>query len=112
MIPAEWLATIKTLWADVWTFQSFHPFLFWGVIGSLAVNNGLRTTFKEYATRPSWARFIVAATDPLCGNFWRLLAWFSAKLSLPFKFPSGEDSGTISPTAIADAQKRLEETKP
>jgi hypothetical protein len=98
----DWLPPelVSALW-DMAAWANMHPILFWGFIGALAINNGVRITYKEYATRPPWARFVVGVTDPLCGNVWRLASWAAAKLSLPFKFPSGQDDSQALPVLTA-----------
>ena len=89
---------------DTWAWAGLHPVIFWGLVAAMAVNNGLRLgAYRDYVSRPPWARFIVAATDPFCGNFWRLLSWISAKFSLPFKFPNGDDPQTITAQAVRNA---------
>lgn len=96
-IPPE---LVSALW-DMAAWAGLHPVLFWSFIGALAVNNGVRIAYREYTTRPPWARFVVGLTDPLCGNVWRLLTWLTTKLSLPFKFPSGQDDSQSLPALTA-----------
>lgn len=101
MIPAELLNAVR----DGWAWAGLHPYFFWGWILCLAVNNGLRLgAYRDYVNRPGWVRFVIAATDPACLNFWRLLSWVSAKFSLPFKFP-GDDTQTVPSASIAAATK-------
>jgi|ERR1700690_1809515 len=88
---------------DAWAWGALHPFFFWGWIVALCINNGLRIgAYRDYISRPPWARFLVAATDPFCGNFWRLLQWLTDKAHLPFKFP-GDDSQTVTAQTVRNA---------
>jgi hypothetical protein len=91
-LPAELVNALR----DAWAWASLHPIFFWSWIGCLAINNGLRLgAYRDYISRPPWARFLVAATDPACLNFWRLLTFLSDRAHLPFKFPSSDESAQI-----------------
>ena len=98
------LGAVIAVAKDVWGFWGLHPILCWGLLGALLVNNAVRVTWRDYATRPTAARLIVAVTDPLCLNFWRLTLWLGDKAGIKVWTPDQPDS--VSPAAVADAVKR------
>jgi hypothetical protein len=98
------METAAAVWQDVQTFFVLHPVFCWSFVAVILVNNAVRVTWRDFTTRPKAARFLVAITDPIAGNFWRLTLWSADKVGIKLQAPDSTD--TVSPQAVADAVKR------
>ena len=73
-----------------------NPWLIPLVVVLVCANNVARLVARRAERagnpEPQWATLVIGLTDPIVGNFWRLVEWLSAKLGLPIHgpAPSGE----------------------
>jgi hypothetical protein len=94
------IANAATTW--IVNFFGAHPIVT-AVCGvAIILNNALHTIYKDFATRPPWARWAVAVTDPLAFNFWQLLHWIGGKIGLNIG-PKPDD--TVPASSVAAATK-------
>lgn len=68
-----------------------NPWLIPTLIGLVCANNVARLVSRRAEragnAAPQWATLVIGLTDPVVGNFWRLVEWISAKLGLPIHGP-------------------------
>lgn len=67
-----------TAWAAAHPRAVGYAFLI--VFLAFAVTNGLRTAFRDRATRPVWVRFVLGFADPLVGNLWDVATWAAKRI--------------------------------
>ena len=103
------MSELANYWNDVRAFWGLHPVICWGFVSVLAINNGIRVTWKDYVTRPPLARFIVGATDPICGNFWRLAVWLAKRFGWTIDSPY---SDTVSNEVVRNVIAQQEAKTP
>jgi len=89
-IPTEVLNALRD--GAAWAFM--HPWLFWGFLGAVAVNNGLRYGWK-WNEMPRWARVVVGITDLPALNVWAVFHRFGVK----------RQTDEVSPEVVRAAEK-------
>lgn len=85
-------------WATTKVVNLFgsNPWLIPLIVTLVCANNVARLVSRRAeragGQEPQWATLVIGLTDPIVGNFWRLVEWLSAKLGLPIHGPaqSGE----------------------
>lgn len=90
-----------------------NPWLIPTIVGIVCANNVARLVSRRAeragGQEPQWATLVIGLTDPIVGNFWRLVEWLSAKLGLPLHGPaqSGETplpAKPLPPSSVTDAE--------
>jgi len=85
-----------------------HPWLIFVGIILICVNNAARVNARGADRRgvpvPQWAALTIGLTDPLVGNFWRLVEWASLKLGLPIHGPDADGSAVVTPPEKPEAK--------
>ena len=78
-----------------------HPWIIPLALLLVCVNNAARVNARGADRRnvpvPQWATLVIGLTDPLVGNFWRLVEWASLKLGLPIHGPDADGSAVVTP---------------